>query len=127
MAEDLLVKESLTPEMISAGQALVRSLEGRNLKLSSAFWLFDPEQAQWRLYLASPEIETRGTRFAYEAASTVVSDALSLEDISFVSPRNEIVNAISKAIHTGGSIVGIRFSRNSINGHFIHDAYIYKS
>jgi len=33
---------------------------------------------------------------------------------------------IRKVIGTGGSIQGIRFSQNAINGHFIEDAYIYR-
>ena len=129
MAEDILVKESLTPEMISAGRALVEELERGGFKLASAFWFFEPKQMKWRLCLAAPQIESKGPRFAYEFVSNKLNEHsdLRLEDVSILSSRDSIVNAISNAVNTGGRISGIRFSRNSVNGYFIQDAYIYKS
>ena len=130
MAEDVLVKENLSREMMAAGHALLGHLDQAGWSPTSAFWLFDSEQNRWELVMSSPEVEQRGSRFGYELVSRILASnslpGLSLADISIVAPRKEIVKLLSLAVSaTNGS--GIRFSRNAINGHYIEDAYIYRS
>jgi hypothetical protein len=131
MAEELLVKEALSNEMIAAGRELVAELDQKGWLVKSAFWIFESEQNRWKLILSSPNVETRGPRDGYEIASTLLSDkfgsTLSLSDISIVPPRNELVKLFSSVIGAGGAISDVRFSRNTINGRYIPDAYIYRS
>lgn len=131
MAEDVLVKETLTPDMISAGKALIEELAKQGFNFKAAFWLFESDQFRWRLYLGSAEVDSRGPRFGYDKVNQAMKERpeipLTLEDISVVPLRNLYVVLLSRAISTGGAISGIRFSRNSIDGHFIQDAYIYKA
>ena len=61
MAEEILVKEYLSPEMISAGRDLIARLDAADWHPTSAFWLFDLERNRWKLVLSSPEIEKNGS------------------------------------------------------------------
>ena len=55
-----------------------------------------------------------------------VRGKLALSDIEVVEPRHYLVSLLRIAVNTGPTINGIRFTKNMINGHFIHDAYIYR-
>jgi hypothetical protein len=130
MAEEPLVKESLTEEMKKAGADLTRKLDEAKWPVVASFWLFIAEENEWKLFLASPKLVSDGPKNAYEA----ISDALStlrehfptLESISVMPPNHELVRALRSAIQTGWTIGGIRFSKNTINGRFIDDAYLYR-
>jgi hypothetical protein len=52
---------------------------------------------------------------------------VSLNDIGVTGVDNRVVNLIGLVVKTDDNIASVRFSRNSINGNFIEDAYIYRS
>jgi hypothetical protein len=129
MAEELLVKEALSKEMITAGRDLLGALEKAGWVAQSAFWLFDPDANRWKLKLSSPEVETKGRRPAFELVSKILSNSeipLTLFDISIVPPRDRTVKVMSAALKTIPTS-GIRVSRAAFDGHYIEDAYVYRS
>ncbi len=132
MAEEVVVKEVLTKEMIEAGAELTRLLDQTSLVVSASLWLYIPESNIWRLIIVSPEVETSGPRKVYQKIQPVLSQILEekpsigLKDISVVENNNPLIALLRMAIRTGDGISGIRFSRNTINGQFIEDAYIYR-
>lgn len=130
MADEPLVKEPLTEEMIKAGAELTRRLDEANWLVVASFWNFVPEQNQWKLIFASPRLLSDGPAQAYYAirrASAALPEQFpSLKQISVVPPDDEVVQALSLAVHTGWAISGIRFSHNTINGRFVEDAYLYR-
>jgi len=126
------VKEVLTKEMIEAGAELTRLLDQTPLVVSASLWLYIPESNIWRLIIVSPEVETSGPRKVYQKIQPVLSQILEekpsigLKDISVVENGNPLIALLRMAIRTGDDISGIRFSKNTISGHFIEDAYIYR-
>ena len=132
MAEEVVVKEVLTKEMIEAGAELTRLLDQTPLVVSASLWLYIPESNIWRLIIVSPEVETFGPRKVYQKIQPVLSQILEekpsigLKDISVVENGNPLIALLRMAIRTGDDISGIRFSKNTISGHFIEDAYIYR-
>ncbi|MCH8206109.1 MAG: HEPN domain-containing protein [Chloroflexi bacterium] len=132
MAEEAVVKELLTDEMIDAGAELTRRLDSTALPVSSCLWLFMSESNLWRLVIASPEVTTSGPKKTYRKIRSVLSEMpgalsqLTLSDIGVVEENDRLISLLRSAIKTGNGISGIRFSRNTINGQFIDDAYIYR-
>ncbi len=132
MADEIVVKESLTNEMIEAGAELIRRLDAAGFELNAGFWLFMEEPNAWRLILASPIVTKDGPNKAYQKIQSVMSKkredrkAISLANISAVEHDKPIVTLLRVAIKTGNGISGVRFSRNSINGQYIEDSYIYR-
>src|SRR4051812_27792283 len=57
VAEELLVKEPLTKEMIEAGEQLRQRLKSTDLKLVGLFWLYSLESNDWQLTLVSLQID----------------------------------------------------------------------
>src|SRR5438552_11594927 len=132
MVTEMVVKESLSNEMISAGSELTRRLDESTFLVSAAFWLYETDSNAWRFIIGSPEVRNRGLKAAYKQVQSVVAaipegqPKISLKDISVVDSNDPLVSLMRVAIKTGNGISGIRFSRNMINGVLIEDAYIYR-
>jgi hypothetical protein len=58
-------KAALVEDDINAGQTLVRQLEEDGLPITAALWLKMPEDPTWQLYIATPEVESRGPISVY--------------------------------------------------------------
>ena len=131
MVEEVVVIESLSPKMIEAGEELVRLLDQIHFDVRAALWLYVSEVGTWRLIIASPDVKRGGPRKTYKKVQSVLSKMqdrprVGLENISVVDSHDPLVSLLRTALKTGPHISGIRFSRNTINGHFIEDAYIYR-
>ena len=132
MADEIVVKETLTSEMIEAGADLIRRLDDVGFELNAGLWLYMEEPNTWRLILASPVVTKDGPYKAYQKIQSVMSknsDAtkvISLSHVSAVEHNKPIVVLLRNAFKTGEGISGVRFSRNAVNGHYIEDSYIYR-
>ncbi len=130
MAEETLVKEALTDEMIEAGKSIVESLDRRRFLVDAALWYYLTDQNQWRLVLATPELHVEGPRKTYrrlvQALRNAAIHGVSLEDLAVLDTRDPLIQLLRGALKTDRSVRGIRFSKNTVNGQFIEDAYIYR-
>lgn len=132
MAKDILVTESLTDSMMKAGAKLIERLDSKRSEIKSAFWLYFSEEKTWKMIIASPLVDSEGPREYYKRVVSANSEAtdeevISLNDVGVTNTSNQIVQLLNFAIKTNDGISGIRFSRNTINGTFIEDTYIYRS
>ena len=132
MAQDLLVGDQLTEDMITTGEHVVRALDKLNVLVKGAFWLLLPEQRVWRLIVASPEVETLGPKAVYRkvdaALKRLPSDVqpISTRDITVLEDSNSLVQLMRAMIRTGPTISNVRMSRNIVNGQLVEDALIYR-
>jgi hypothetical protein len=132
MAEETVVKEILTQEMIQAGAELARRLDEAHLEVSASLWLYMPDKNLWRLIVASPAVRQDGPKKVYQQIQTILSKMsdkawkIPLHDISVVEDSDPLIVSLGISMGTKDGIPGGRFSRDTINGHFIEDAYIYK-
>lgn len=137
MGKKMYVKESLDSEMITSGRLLLEELDQETPQVKAALWFYFEESESWRLILAFPQVEKTGPKVIYtrvqklfnalrKKKSLEFSSRFDLNDVAIVSSHHAIVELMSSAIKTGPGINGLRFSRNTINGTFIEDAYIYR-
>jgi hypothetical protein len=132
MAEETVVKEMLTQEMVQAGAELTRRLDEAHLEVCASFWLYMPDKNLWRLIVASPAVRQDGPKKVYQQIQTILSKMsdqtwkLPLYDISVVEDSDPFIASLRTSMGTKDGISGRRFSRDTVNGHFIEDAYIYK-
>jgi hypothetical protein len=132
MVTEMVVKESLSNEMISAGLELIRRLDDSGFDVSTAFWLYETDSNAWRFTIGTSDIRTRGLKAAYKQVQSILSaipddqPKISLKDISLVESSDPLILLMRVAIRTGSGIAGIRLTRNMINGVLIEDAYIYR-
>jgi len=132
MAEDVLVGEQLTPDMVKSGELVVAALDKLGVMIRGAFWLLLPEQRVWRLVVAAPEARVLGPRAIYRKIRSALARlpegvaAIGIKDISVVDERNPVFLLLRSVVLTGPGIGGIRLSRNFVNGQLIEDAYLYR-
>lgn len=132
MAKEILVTELLSEQMISAGESLLRKLDESSCCVKAAFWIFLPDEKIWQLIIASPLVKEEGPKEYYKRIFDVGSEdgtdenIISLHDISVSDTDTQLVQLLTSAAPTGEALDGIRFSKNSIQGVFIDDAYIYR-
>jgi hypothetical protein len=133
MAEDTVVKEQLTNEMIEAGAELTKKLDEMGLHPQVAMWFFLAEINEWRLLFASPAVSTVGPQQVYEqiqqARKTLGRQAehVPFSAIGLMDNNHQLVRLLHTANHTGPGVSRVRFSKNVIDGHFIDDALIYRN
>jgi hypothetical protein len=132
MVKEMVVKESLSGEMITAGAELTRRLDDARLIVDASLWFYTTESNAWRLIVASPEVRMHGTRWTYKKIQSVISrmppeqPGISLKDVTVVDNQDPLIALLRGVVKTPDGINGIRFSRNVINGVLIEDAYIYR-
>jgi HEPN domain-containing protein len=123
-------KPVLVEADMDAGHRLVGQLDKAGLKVTAAFWFYMTDSDEWRLILAMPIVDDEGPKRAYEKVQdqlkSLAKHELSLQNISVVSPNDDLIKLLSSAINTGPGISHMRFTRNVINSVFIEDAYIYR-
>lgn len=132
MDKELVVREVLSEQMIGAGAKLIERLDQSESNVQAALWLFLPEEKIWKLMIISPLVKTDGPRSFYKHILDANKKAdesesiISLNDVGVADISIPLISLLRIAISTGGGIGGIRFSKNTINGVFIEDAYIYR-
>ncbi len=72
MAEETMVKETLTKEMIEAGADLTHRLDEAHLRVSASLWLYTPDSNLWRLIIASPAVRKDGPKKVYQKIQSVL-------------------------------------------------------
>jgi hypothetical protein len=132
MDKELVVREVLSEQMIDAGAKLVERLDQSESNVQAALWLFLPEEKTWKMMIISPLVKTDGPRSFYKRILEANKKAdesesiISLNDVGVADTSIPLISLLRIAISTGSGIAGIRFSKNTINGAFIEDAYIYR-
>jgi hypothetical protein len=131
MVTEMVVKESLSTEMISAGAELTRRLDQMNFIVSASLWFYLSDINSWRLIIATPEVRVNGPKKAYKQIQSAIAKMpenqpkIALKDISVVDSQDPLISLLRMFGRVEG-ISGVRFSNNVINGVPIEDAYIYR-
>ena len=130
MAEELLVGNTLTNEMIQFGNDFISLLDKKKFSIDAALWFYYPNIYQWRLILSMPEVNVKGPKVAYQKIQNALKKLdfgkISLQQIHILDMSDPLIMLLKSAIKTGKGISGIRFTQNTINGILIEDAYIYR-
>ena len=93
-------------------------------------WLYSSEFEAWRLYIASPIVDSVGPREAYVRLLSAIRssdpDLASEITITLVSPKEPLIRGLRRVFGTTKSVHGMRLGNNVIDGVFIEHAYVYR-
>lgn len=132
MAEEILVKEPLTKEMIEFGAEFMRRLDETGLDIRACLWRYLEELNKWRFVIADPSIRAKGAKRVYKIIQSVISKMpedqpkVSLMDISALETEEPLIFGLKQLAKSKRDLSGKRVSREFVNGQFIEDAYIYR-
>ena len=121
-------KTALVEAYINDGKKLIETLVKAQFPIKAALWFYMTDAEEWRLLIASPIVEEKGPNEAYTLIQKELEQLsldISLNEVSVLSPRSELIRLIRATIKTGTKIAGIRFTGNVIQNKLIEDAYIY--
>jgi hypothetical protein len=105
VAEEMVVKEQLTQEMIDAGDDLTRRLHGnRDFNLLCSLWLYSSEANRWQLVVGTPVVDSSGPIHAYRSIEGIVGDDwpypdTPLYEISILRSNHSLVRALRSLGH----------------------------
>ncbi len=129
MADEVLLKEPLTDQMIREGEALTRQLDDMGVPLTASFWLYASERNDWRLTFASPLVASEGQLAFYDtliqAMHALNQPTIDLLHISVFYPNAPVVRALSTLTPDGVLVRSKRFN-GLLDRCYIDDAYLYR-
>lgn len=121
-----MVKTALVEKYINDGRILIGALESENFPIDIAMWLYSEEPDEWQLVIATPLVDEVGLRETYRKIQSVLEDlpsrSISLIDVTILSPRDRLINAIKSNI---GHSRDITLKGTVFDGILINNAYIY--
>ena len=133
MDQTILVIPNVTLFPLPAvdGQKFVDALDLASFEFNAAFWLYESDIDDWRLYVATPTVDSDGSREAYSRIHRILSELaqpidISLSHVRVVSPSDPIVRALKSAykVETGDATVHVR--KSIFEGVVIEDALVYR-
>jgi len=119
---------------LDGGRKLIDALVARGLDVRAAFWA-KPIEERWRLFLAVPAVEEKGTRSAYELINSAVRAApelgIDIFDVTVISAGDSMARAAAdfaapitaRAPRSLGGVVpfgDLRLGRQSVEGAYIY-------
>lgn len=122
----------LVDRNIVEGKELIEALDRRDLNIKAAMWFYFEESDEWKLLIATPMVDKKGTKEVYRLIQTVIGEmsesktSVSFKDVLVLSPKDDPITLVGNVIRTGPGLSGIRFTKNVINNKLIDDAYIYR-
>ena len=125
-------KPTLVEADMEAGKVLLRDLDEKNFDVEAALWFYMSDSEEWRLILASTTVDSKGPKVAYEIIQSHLKELeqknyqLSLQNISVVSPNDNLIKLLKKVARVAPGASPMRFRRNTIDSVFVEDAYIYR-
>lgn len=127
-------KTVLVERDIDGGRRIVEALDEADFPLVAALWLYLPEPAVWRLFLASSAVDEQGPRHAYSTIQSVVDKLLppvtiDLDDISAVGEYDPLVSNLRIFAGTDGKpfVGGVGLSKAVVGDVYVENAYIYRA
>ena len=125
MANSILV----TPE-IDAGAEMLKAFDAAGLKVKVAMWAVLSEYEDWRIVLASPQLDQAGQRGPYGLIRDVLEKArFAVERVPtcvVVHMTDPFVRQLRRRFGKAKSVEGMRLGGQLFGDRYIEDAYVYR-
>jgi hypothetical protein len=126
-----MVAAPLVDDRVEAGRALIRTLDESGVEVVAAFWEFSEARGDWRLFIATPLIDSVGGLEAYRQVLShldVQGDTF-WQEVSLISPKDPLVRTMGKLVRTAPkpALSKIRLTGSVIDRQIIDDALVYRT
>jgi hypothetical protein len=133
---------ALVDRDLDIGRKILGALAKASIRVNIAFWAYVPQISEWQLFIATPLVDSKGPRSAYEAVLRVLRDAgmdpeLPWRRIFLRSPKDPILKSLENQSIPRGTPSAyyvtyapepsgtFRILNVPVGGTFIEDAYLY--
>lgn len=120
---------ALVDRDIEIGRRILVALSKAGVAVSVAFWAYVPQVNEWQLFIATPLVDAKGNRAAYDQVLRALQNAgingdLPWRRIFLRSPKDNVLKSLEKRSKAAPDEV-FRVVNNEIGGRFVEDAYLY--
>jgi hypothetical protein len=100
---------ALVDRDLDIGRKILGVLGRAGIGVSVAFWAHVPQISEWQLFIATPLVDTKGPKSAYEHVLRVLKEAgmeseLPWRRIFLRSPKDSVLKSLENWMSDGGSI-----------------------
>lgn len=125
-----MARPDLSEKKADDGERFIAGLEGRGVDVSAAFWMFNPNTLEWRLFIISKDLDDKGPRHLLRLSREMLSKSnghasFGAYDVEFESPSNPGSVELAMRVHVGG-ISRIEFSGSTYNDGTYPDMILYR-
>lgn len=129
MADETLVKDPLTDEMISDGEELTCRVVDAGWGVAAAFWLFFTDSLRWNLVLGIDEVPEKGSLEIYKAIRTDLDArplrGVEVSELMILQPDHPLVKRMKSYAGKSGGTSPVRIKQAVLDNVFVEDALIY--
>ena len=131
MADTVLVVADIAADLIDAGRALIAKLDAKAVRVDASFWLMDPENGNWRLYLGVPSARETGVSPYYDKVDEVLAEMgfgvrFWIGMVTIENSHSKIMLALATAFGNEASVDGMRLHNETIGGIRISACVLYR-
>jgi hypothetical protein len=100
---------ALVDKDLDIGREILRTLTKNGFPLTVAFWAFVPQSGEWQLFIATPLVDSKGPKAAYDEVLGILHDAgmdpyLPWRKLFLRSPKDPVLKNLEKQRGLRGSI-----------------------
>jgi hypothetical protein len=121
-------KATLVSIDLERGEEVVKVLDEADLQIKVAVWLFSPDHDDWRLVLASRQLD--GSRHAYGLVNDALDRAgypVEKVPLLWIMPMNDpFIRDLRRRFGKAKNVEGMRLGLRTIGNWFVEDAYAYR-
>jgi hypothetical protein len=123
-------KATLVSIDLERGEEVLKVLDGTDLRIKVALWLFSPDRDDWRLVLSSRQLDGAGVRHAYGLVNEALDKAgypIERIPLLWILPMNDpFIRDLRRLFGKAKNVEGMRLGLQTIGNWFIEDAYVYR-
>lgn len=123
-------KTALVDTDLKKSEKIVSALENSGVRIVVAMWVHFQEYEDWRLVLASRDLDSSSLGDAYLKVNGILSKAgltvWQIPPIFIMKTTDPFIRAIRKVFGKAASVVGMRLGGQFWGDRFVEDAYAYK-
>jgi hypothetical protein len=121
---------TLVNDLFVSGREVLTRLEETGITLDAALWLQDDDSDDWRLIIATEDVDRLGPRHVYERLASIVRAAdtpdFGLGDIGVFGTTSRVIAELKRRVGTSGGFHDIRLDDIPLGGRLYRTARIYR-
>ena len=120
---------ALVDRDLEMGRRILAALAKAGIAVNVAFWAYVPQISEWQLFIATPLVDSKGQRSAYEQVLRALQNQgingdLPWRRIFLRSPKDRVLRSLREQSRNY-TVETLRALNLPIGDRFVEDAYVY--
>lgn len=104
-----MAAQTLSRDAVAFGRAVLLATDALDMAVEGAFWMYDPEDDQWRFFLVTSLVDRMGPREIYQRLNEAFAKKLSESEardftLYIASPADKLVKELRRSFRSGPQV-----------------------